>query len=129
MARAWQAMTAVLFGAAAASPAASQEPAPGRESHVTVYGEDPCPESRGDEIVVCARRPEDERYRIPAPLRRSSRRAETSWSSSAAELEELQRDTRPDSCSVVGSYGQTGCTQQLLRQWRAERRARARQPR
>ena len=49
-----------------------------------------------DEIVVCARRPDDERYRIPEPLRRSERRTEASWSSHAAELDEIQRDTRPD---------------------------------
>jgi hypothetical protein len=121
-------MTLLLVGLAAAA-AGAQEPAAGRESHVTVYGDDACPESRADETVVCARRPEEERYRIPAPLRRSSRRAEASWSSHAAELEEIQRDTRPDSCSVVGSYGQTGCTQQMVRQWRAERRARRREPR
>ena len=35
----------------------------------------------------------------------------------------------PDSCSVIGSWGQSGCTQQLIRQWRAERRARTREPR
>jgi hypothetical protein len=43
------------------------------------------------------------------------------------ELEEVQRDTRPDSCSVVGSWGQSGCTQQMFRQWRADRRERARE--
>ena len=76
---------------------------------------------------MCGRRPESERYRIPESLRRSSRPAETSWSSHAAELEEVQRDYRPDSCSVIGSWGQSGCTQQMMRQWRAERRARARE--
>lgn len=120
------AVAALLFGLAGAVDA---QPTPSRESQVTVYGDDPCPQSSEDEIVVCARRPEDERYRIPAPLRRSSRRAESSWTSHAEELEEVQRDTRPDSCSVVGSWGQSGCTQQMLRQWRAERRERAREPR
>ena len=33
---------------------------------VVVYGDDPCPQSTADEVVVCARRPDDERYRIPA---------------------------------------------------------------
>lgn len=120
------AVASLLFGLAGAVDA---QPTPSRESQVTVYGDDPCPQSSEDEIVVCARRPEDERYRIPAPLRRSSRRAESSWTSHAEELEEVQRDTRPDSCSVVGSWGQSGCTQQMLRQWRAERRERAREPR
>jgi hypothetical protein len=100
-----------------------------RESHVTVYGDDPCPTSSDDEIVVCGRRPEEERYRIPAPLRRSSRPPESSWTTSVAELEEAQRDTRPNSCSVVGTWGQSGCFQQMIRQWWAERRARARERR
>ena len=125
MTRAWRALAAFLVGIA--GPSAAQGPPPQRETRLVVYGDDPCPESGPDEIVVCARRPEEERYRIPAPLRRSERRTETSWSSRAAELEEAQRDTRPDSCSVVGSFGQTGCTQQMLRQWRAERRARVRE--
>lgn len=129
MARLGQAMTALFVGLAAPATAVAQESPPARESHVTVYGDDPCPPSTDDEVVVCARRPDDERYRIPAPLRRSERRTEASWSSHAAELDELQRDTRPDSCSVVGSYGQSGCTQQMIRQWRAERRDRARQAR
>jgi len=127
--RSRQVMTVLLIGLALPAAALAQQPPPTRESHVTVYGDDPCPQSTADEVVVCARRPDDERYRIPAPLRRSSRRTEASWSSHAAELEEVQRDTRPDSCSVVGSYGQSGCTQQMIRQWRAERRARRSEPR
>ena len=117
-----------VLAAAAATPAPAQNP-PQRERNLTVYGDDPCPESRDDEIVVCGRRPEEERYRIPAPLRRGEEPEETSWSSRAAELEDAQRDSRPNSCSVVGSNGQTGCTQQWIREWRAERRARARQRR
>jgi hypothetical protein len=100
---------------------------PERESEVIVYGDDPCPASTSDtDVVVCARRPEEERYRIPAPLRRSSRPPETSWSSRSEALEDAQRDGRPDSCSVVGTFGQTGCRQEMLRDWAAERRARRR---
>ena len=122
-------MAIFLFGLAIATPAGAQQPDSRRQSHVTVYGDDACPTSQGDDIVVCARRPEEERYRIPAPFREEGRRRQESWSSHVAELEEVQRDTRPDSCSVVGSYGQSGCTQQLMRQWRAERRERARRRR
>ena len=113
-----------LLAFAALAPAAAQEP-PERETSVIVYGDDPCPQPQAeDEIVVCARRPEEERYRIPEPLRRAADRPpETSWSSQVAALEEAQRETRPDGCSVVGSFGQTGCTQEMLRRWRAERRA------
>ena len=119
----------VLLGLAGAAPAAAmQDEMPERERSLVVYGDDACPEPESpEEVVVCARRPEEERYRIPAPLRRDGQPAEAAWSSQAAELEAAQRDTRPDSCSVVGSFGQSGCTQEMLRRWRAERRARARQ--
>ncbi|MGZ8348248.1 MAG: hypothetical protein ACXWUP_14165 [Allosphingosinicella sp.] len=116
---------AVLGGASELPVAAAAGEAPGRETSLIVYGEDPCPAAEDEEeIVVCARRPEEERYRIPAPLRRGAELSERSWSNQAAELEDAQRDTRPNSCSVVGSDGHTGCTQQLIRNWYAERRAR-----
>ena len=109
------------------APLLAQADVPEREENVIVYGDDPCPQSEDpEEIVVCARKPEEERYRIPAPLRRSSRPPETSWGTQAALLEDAQRDTRPNGCSVVGSFGQSGCTQQMLRQWADERRARPR---
>jgi len=109
----------LLISAAAAAQA--QTP-PQRESHVIVYGDDACPASTDEEIVVCGRRPEEERYRIPAPLRRGNQRTESSWTSQAEALEEAQRDTRPNSCSVVGSWGQTGCLEAAIRNWVAGRR-------
>ena len=113
----------VLF-ALLAAPASAQDEAPARQSELTVYGDDPCPRSTDEEIVVCHRRPEEERYRIPAPLRRSTRNAEQAWTSRVESLEEASRDARPGSCSVVGSFGQSGCTQALIRQWYEARRAR-----
>jgi hypothetical protein len=122
-----KAAIALALALASFGPAtAADEPGPHGERSLVVYGDDPCPPSQGDDIVVCARRPEEERYRIPAPLRREGRRTEQSWGTRAAELDEAQRDGRPNSCSVVGSFGQTGCTADMLRQWANERRARRR---
>lgn len=126
--------TCLCLGVAAsallASPAAAlagQEgdgAPPGRERSAVVYGDDPCPEPADEEeVVVCARRPEEERYRIPAPLRREGQRTEASWGARVEAIEDAQRDSRPGSCSVVGSFGQTGCLQEMLRRWFAERRA------
>ena len=117
------AVLCALIGAAAWSPAFAQDDTPRRESQIEVFGDDPCPRSTEEEIVVCHRRPEDERYRIPAPLRRSTERPEQAWGARVETLDEMSRDTRPNSCSVVGSYGQTGCTQQMIRQWYESRRA------
>ena len=49
-----------------AAPALAQQT---RVSEIIVYGTDPCPRSTDDEIVVCARKPESERFRIPEALR------------------------------------------------------------
>ena len=116
-------LTLLVVGAPALAQA-DQPEAPEREESLVVYGDDPCPEARGDEVVICARRPEDDRYRIPEALRRSSAPPELGGITRVEALEESQRDTRPGSCSVVGSFGHTGCTQELVRQWYADRRAR-----
>ncbi len=105
-------------------PAPAAEPV--RQIHITVYGEDHCPEARDDEeVVVCARQPEEERYRVPPALReRRDRPSETSWQARNEMLEQDARTMRPDSCSVVGSAGQTGCQAAFVRQWYDERRSR-----
>ena len=116
---------AALLGLAAIlpSPAFGADP-PARQSTLVIYGNDPCPSSGADNaVVVCARRPEEERYRIPRRIR-ERQSTETSWASRVDALEEEGRVGRPNSCSVVGSNGFTGCTSQMIRQWYAERRAR-----
>src|SRR4051794_33322501 len=116
----------LLAALAAAAPALAQDqPAPSstRESQVEVYGQDACPQSTDDEIVVCHRRPEEERYRIPAPLRHSTQRAEQGWGARAETMDEVSSQVLPNSCSVIGSYGQSGCQQAFIRQWYASRRA------
>lgn len=109
----------------AAAPA--QDSPPARTTTVTVYGNDRCPDTStsSSDIVVCARRPENERYRIPKELRgRDAPLTERAWGSRVAGLEDASRQILPGSCSTVGSYGQTGCRQQMLRDWYAARRAR-----
>lgn len=116
-----------LVAMAAAAPALAALDAAPREQRVTVYGDDPCPvASNAEEIVVCGRLPEEERYRIPRSLRdRGERRpGGTSWAARVEDLEEAQRDTRPNSCSVVGTGGQGGCSAALARQWYRDRRGR-----
>lgn len=106
------------------SPAAAQaEPPPERIINLLVYGDDPCPQSQGDDIVVCARKPESERYRIPKKLReKPAVSGGPGWGSQVATMEQVQRQTLPNSCNAIGSNGFTGCTAQMLQQWFAERR-------
>src|SRR4051812_44377192 len=115
-------LAAIVIAAGVAAKPQTGEP-PERISALEVYGDDPCPRSSGDEIVVCARLPESERYRVPKPLRKQRKRdaASVAWGSRVQALEYVSRTGRPNSCSPVGSFGQTGCTQQFLSQWRAER--------
>ena len=112
--------------AAVATPALAQDEPPSppaRESQIEVFGRDPCPRPVGDEIVVCHRRPEEERYRIPAPLRHSRERTEQAWGARAETMDEVSSQVLPNSCSVIGSYGQSGCQQQFINQWYQSRRA------
>jgi hypothetical protein len=95
-------------------------------SILIIYGDDACPESTGDEIVVCATEPESERYRVPKPLRDEIKEdtvPEQSWGGRVEAAEDYNRMTRPNSCSAVGMNGATGCASAALRQWQAERRA------
>lgn len=119
-------MAGLVAALLAASPALAQPPE--RIINLMVYGDEACPEPQSeDEIVVCARSPESERYRVPQRFRDRDDRPEVSWVVRAEELEEAQRFTRPNGCSVDGSFGQGGCTQAMIRQWSAERRAAARE--
>ena len=106
-------------------PVSAVEPAPltDRTISIVVYGDDPCPKSTEDEIVVCARRPEEERYRIPKELRKAPEEVTArAWGDRALALDEISRAGMPNSCSPVGSGGQTGCMETLMRQWHAARR-------
>ena len=108
----------------AALLAAAPTAAPQTMRTTTVFGDDPCPASANGEIVVCGRLPEAERFRIPEKLRRPKKeRTAQPWSAQNATLDDVARAERPNSCSVVGMGGQTGCTDAMLRQWAAERRA------
>ncbi len=116
--------TTGAYAEPAAIPVASSAP-PARTTQLTVYGNDPCPQSNADEIVVCAREPESERYRIPKRFREKKvdEAAGRSWADRVPVVEEASRAARPNSCSTVGTGGQSGCTQAMLRQWFLDKRA------
>jgi hypothetical protein len=113
-------VTALLLTSGAAAMPASAQSADEEIKTVVVYGKDPCPKSSGDEVVVCARRPETERYRIPESLRESPSPDSESWASKAEALEYVG-ESGIGSCSPVGPGGASGCMQQLINQAHAER--------
>jgi hypothetical protein len=111
---------AVALLPAPAAAQGSQE----RIHRLVVYGRDPCPRAaNGEDIVVCARRPETERYRIPKELRDQpgDDPDSTSWAARAEALEYVGR-TGIQSCSTVGPGGASGCWNELVRAWRKDRR-------
>ena len=80
---------------------------------VIVYGDDECPQSTADQIVVCARKAENERFRIPQNLRLSESPENRSWAE-RVERFEMAGDFGTMSCSPTGAGGFTGCTQEMI---------------
>lgn len=112
---------AVSVAALPAVPAAAQV----QNGVLYIYGNDRCPTNAdGEEIVVCVRKGEGERFRIPQELRELEITPENrSW---AARQENVMNagDAGTGSCSAVGIGGATGCYVQRADAARAERRAR-----
>lgn len=94
-------------------------------AEIIVYGTDPCPRSTNNEVYVCNRRPEAERYRIPPNMRQSGTPQQMqSWAVRSKSLETAGA-TGINSCSAVGPAGYTGCLEKLIQESRGERKAQA----
>ena len=104
-------------------PAVAQEEAGEKVNMIIVYGDEACPATKGDEIVVCARKPEAERFRIPAPFRGGDPNStiNTAWSERARSFETVGQ-TGINSCSPVGINGASGCMAKLIHDAYAERK-------
>ena len=111
----------LLALAALAAPASAQDTAGDKVRMVIVYGNDQVEPPQGDEIVVVARLPEQDRYRIPEALRWSDDPANMAWARRVEKLE-MVGAFGTNSCSPVGLGGFTGCTQQLINAAAADRR-------
>lgn len=116
----------ILSGSALAVPATAQESEVNGEkiNQVIIYGNDKCEQSSPDEIVVCNRLPETERYRVPQIFRGGNPLdpRNEAWANKVVSLERVGR-FGTDSCSPVGLGGFTGCTQALVAGAKAERQA------
>ena len=124
----------VLFAAILALPAMTiaqtgSGQLPQRVRSVTLTKGQKCPAaSTPDEVVVCQTL--EEPYRIPKALRNDGPipAAGQSWANRAAAVDQTSRVAGglPDTCSPVGTGGQSGCALQQNQQWAAEKRAQAR---
>lgn len=107
-------------------PLAAQAQSGAQNGVLVIYGGDKCPTNEnGEEIVICQRLDEAERFRIPKNLRDTEGRpqANQSWAvRSQSALEAGQMGT--GSCSTVGASGGTGCFVKQATRARAESRER-----
>lgn len=116
------AAAAALAMLAAAAPLGAQDAGSEKVRMVIVYGDDAAPPAQGDEIVVVARMPEEDRFRIPENLRFSDNPANQAWINRVEKLE-FVGNFGTLSCSAVGVGGSTGCTQEMIRNAYADKQA------
>ena len=104
-----------------AADAAAAVVADAKVNQLIVYGNDPCPESTDEQINVCARLDDKERFRIPTNLRDNlNDPVNQAWGARAVELQYVGR-SGIGSCSPTGPGGASGCYNDLVRRARAER--------
>ena len=114
---------ALVPAAALAQQAETGQP-PQRIRNVTVQRGQECPKSTTEEVVVCTTIIEP--YRIPSKLRRSEpTAANQSWVNRTAYADGVGRRAAglPDTCSPVGTGGQSGCGLAWNNAYGAEKRA------
>lgn len=114
-------MRCVMALAFAAAPLVLAVPAIAQDGNyrsrtVVVFGADECPKAANpDEIIICARRPEEERFRVPRELRERERaetiaREDQVGANRAALASDRDSATGAGSCSTAGAGGIVGCT-------------------
>lgn len=108
-----------------AMPAAAHAQSTSQGVVLDIYGNDKCPtNTNGEEIVVCRRHDEAERYRIPSNLREQGPPQKTeSWAVRSQDA--LTAGTfGTGSCTTAGVGGTTGCFVKEATAARADYRAR-----
>lgn len=120
-------LAAAPLAAQQTDPQAETGQPPQRVRSVTIGAGQACPKSTADEVVVCSRINPDEQYRIPKEMRESAEvpANRASWVNKAATMDQVSRVAGglPDTCSPVGTGGQSGCALAINRAYAAEKRA------
>lgn len=95
-----------------------------RQRLVTVFGTEECPKpSSPDEIVVCARLPDSEIYRIPEKLRQADKRVSPMQANRNLLLGDVAGGAGGSigSCSANGPGGMIGCDRKMIDAWAQDR--------
>jgi hypothetical protein len=119
------AILAALAAAPALIPCAQAQSA-AQNSVLVIYGDDKCPTNTdGEEIVVCQRLDEAERFRIPKTLREQAGRPQANESWAVRSQDALTTGNfGTGSCTTVGASGSTGCFVQQATAAKKETQAR-----
>lgn len=124
----------LALAAAAAIPASIAFAAPAMAQTggrtLIIYGDDACPTSNNEEIIVCRRLPEVERFRIPMDLREGTIGPDNT-AGAVRNQRIVDKDVAADgigSCSNVGPGGATGCFAQSVKRNREERQQKGEAP-
>lgn len=119
-------MFAASFGAFTAlpsTPAAAQN----QDRIIDVYGDEKCPASNGQQIVVCHRHSKDEQFRIPKDLRDQEPAPQARGGNvnavSAVNSTGGTGTMQVGSCNTIGAGVNAGCDKQRNANWKAEKRA------
>ena len=107
-------------------PASAQAQNAAQDGVLVIYGNDKCPtNSNGEEIVVCRRLDESERFRIPSNLREQGGPPQKTESWAVRSQQALTAGSfGTGSCTTAGVGGTTGCFVREAPIARAEARAR-----
>ena len=118
-------LLAMPAGAFAQDKQAESGQPPQRVRNIQLAPGEKCPPASGNEVVVCGTL--EQPYRIPKALRDDGPvpAANQSWVNRAANVDQVSRTAGglPDTCSPVGTGGQSGCALQINQQYAADRRA------
>ena len=120
-----------ILAALIAGPALAQDQGqpPQRIRSIELRPGEACPKAQSaDEVVVC--RTVENPYRIPSELRdegAAQQPTNQSWVNRAATVDQVSRVAGglPNTCSPVGTGGQTGCFNQAAQEQAASRNERA----
>jgi hypothetical protein len=99
----------MLSAQAPAQDMPAAQPGDEKINQLIIYGDDRCPESTGDEIVVCARMGEADRFRIPSSLRSDPNDPRNKAMSERIKSFAYVAARGTMSCSPSGAGGFTGC--------------------
>lgn len=111
---------AIAMGGLAARPAAAQQ----ADRIIDTYGDEKCPSSNGQEIVVCRHHDIQEKYRIPKDLREQAPSPQAAGNTGLAAMSSTgSTGVQINSCNSIGAGVAAGCTKQAADAWAAQKAA------